>query len=197
MIKQFKDYDKTQAYGDFATLPKGGYVVKIMGASKETNSNGEYLKIGCDIAEGEYKDFFAESYKNDKREDKKWGCNFLLNLPKDDGTEKDGWTKRSFKTFTEALEDSNSNYHFDWDESKFKGLIIGGLFNEQDYEKSDGSIGTSVRMARVCTAQKIREGNYKLPEDKKIAVSTANNGNTSASGDFMSIPNNIDEELPF
>jgi len=193
MIGQFKDYDKTQAYEDYQTLPKGGYVVKIMGVSQETNSNGAYLKIGCDIAEGEYKDFYSESYRNDKRENKKWGCNFLLSLPKDDGSEKDGWTKRSFKTFTEALEESNEGYHFDWDEEKFKGKLIGGLFNEQDYSKADGSIGTATRMKRVCSVQKIREGNYKLPDDEKITPTN----NASVGTDFMSIPDGIDEELPF
>lgn len=193
MIKQFGDYQTTQSYGDYKTLPKGGYVVKIMGVSQETNSNGPYLKIGCDIAEGDYKDFFAEAYKNDKREDKKWGCNFLLSLPKDDGSEKDGWTKRSFKTFTEALEESNEGYHFDWDEAKFKGKLIGGLFNEQDFKKSDGSIGTSVRMARVCSAQKIREGNYKLPDDKKLTPTETQTTST----DFMSVPDTIEAELPF
>lgn len=191
MINQFGDYATTQSYGEFETLPKGGYVVKIMGVEKKTNSNGEYLVIGCDIAEGEHKDFFANAYRNDKREDKKWGCNFLLSLPKDDGTEKDGWTKRSFKTFTEALEESNNGYHFDWDEEKFKGKIIGGLFNIQEYQKNDGSIGSSTRMARVTSADKIRNGNFKLPEDKLLATPSTS-GNVNAN-----VGSGIAEELPF
>lgn len=39
-IKRFGDYDKTQAYGDFQPLPKGGYVVRILGATVHENSNG-------------------------------------------------------------------------------------------------------------------------------------------------------------
>ena len=31
-IKRFGDYEKTQAYGDYEVLPKGGYVVKILGS---------------------------------------------------------------------------------------------------------------------------------------------------------------------
>lgn len=42
-IKRFGDYDKTQAYGDFQPLPKGGYVVRILGATVHENSNGQYV----------------------------------------------------------------------------------------------------------------------------------------------------------
>lgn len=195
MIKQFGDYDKIQAYADFPTLPKGGYVLKIMGVSQETNSNGLYLKIGMDIAEGEYKDFFTKQYQNDTRDTKKWGCNFLLSLPKDDGSEKDGWTKRNFKTFAEALEESNNGYHFDWDETKFKGKLIGGLFNEREYQKNDGTIAKTINFAKVCSAEKIRNGDYKLPEDKLIKK--FGDSNASGMNDFVSIPEGITEELPF
>ena len=97
-IKRFGDYDNTKAYGDIPVLPKGGYVLKIIGAEVCENRNGQYIKISCDVAEGEYKDFFANEYHNQQQEDKKWHCNYLLNVPNDDGTEKDGWTKRRFKT---------------------------------------------------------------------------------------------------
>lgn len=194
MIKQFGDYATTEAYGDYATLPKGGYVLKIMGVSQKTNSLGAYLQIGMDIAEGEYKDFFAEQYKNDQRSEKKWGCNFLLSIPKDDGSEKDGWTKRSFKTFTTALEESNNGYHFDWDEQKFKGKLIGGLFNEREYQKTDGTIGRATNLDRVCAAEKIRKGDYKLPEDKLIKKS---DNNTSGMDGFVNVPEGTNEELPF
>ena len=105
-IKRFGDYEKTQAYGDYEALPKGGYVVKILGAEVCNNSVGQYVKISCDIAEGEYAGFYAKEYKAQQSEDKKWHCNHLLYIPNDDGSEKDNWTKRRFKTFTEALEES-------------------------------------------------------------------------------------------
>lgn len=193
MIKKFGDYEQTKAYTDAETLPKGAYVVKIMGATVEENSNGQYIKIGCDIAEGEFKDFYANQYKQDQREDKKWKCNYLLNVPKDDGTQEDGWTKRKFKTFTEALEDSNEGYHFDWDEKKFKGKLFGGLFNEQEYEKNDGSVGKTVKIGKVISVQALKEGKYKMPEDKILTTTNKN----SSSDTFMNLPDSIEEELPF
>ena len=42
-IKRFGDYDKTQVYGDLRAAPKGGYVVRILGATVHENSNGQYV----------------------------------------------------------------------------------------------------------------------------------------------------------
>lgn len=192
MLKPFKDYETTRAFSEFPKLPKGGYVMKIMGIAKKINSAGEYLQIGMDVAEGQYKDFYTKQYTNDTRSEKKWGCNFLLNIPKDDGSEKDGWTKSKFKTFTVALEESNSGYHFDWDESKWKGKIIGGLFNEREYKANNGNISKTANFEKVCKAEDIRTGNYKLPEDKLLDKSAA-----TPADDFISIPEGITEELPF
>ena len=194
-IKRFNDYAETKSYGDIQALPKGGYVLKIMGAEVCSNSIGQYVKISCDIAEGEYMNFFANEYKNQQTEDKKRRCNYLLNIPNDDGTEKDGWTKRRFKTVIEALEESNSGYHFDWDEKKFKGKLIGGLFNEREYLSNDGNVKRATNLAQMCTVEKIRSGKFQLPDDKLLS-SRPQQAQSSDNG-FMSIPDGVDEELPF
>lgn len=192
-IKKFKDYSTTQSYGEYRQLPKGGYVLKVLGVDLNENSVGQYVTLHCDISEGEFKDFFASDYKNQQSEDKKWHCNYFLNVPKDDGSERDNWTKRRFKTIIEAFEDSNEGYHFDWDEQKFKGKLIGGLFNAREYEKRDGSIGSSSNLAQLCKVSSIRNGTFKLPADKplkKANVSTDTDG-------FMTIPEGEDTILPF
>jgi hypothetical protein len=194
-IKRFNSYEKTQSYKDYEQLPKGGYILKIMGAEVCENSVGQYVKISCDVAEGEHKDFFAKEYKAQQSEDKKWHCNYLLNVPKDDGTEQDGWTARRFKTVIEAMEESNSGYHFDWDERKFKGKLIGGLFNEREYEKNDGTIGKATNLAQLCSVEKIRSGNYKIPADK--ALKSSNVAHPTSGDGFMNIPEGAGDELPF
>ncbi|MBQ6578991.1 MAG: hypothetical protein IJL91_14800 [Bacteroidales bacterium] len=193
-IKQFGDYANTKAYGNFPSLPKGGYVMKIMGAKVENGKYGQYVEISMDIAEGEYKDFFTKEYQNQTGEDKKYHCRYFLNVPLDDGSEKDGWTKRRFKTFTEALEDSNAGYSFDWDENRFRGLLIGALFNEREYEKSDGSIGSVINIAQVTSVDKIRSGDFTIPKDRLLNKSGS--GGTTSDG-FMKIPEGVDEQLPF
>ena len=199
MIKRFGDYEQTKAYGNYEQLPKGGYVLRILDVKQQTNSRGEYLTIAADIYEGDYMQFFTREYKNQQSEDKKWHCNFLLSIPADDGTEQDGWTKRRFKTFTEALEDSNNGYHFDWDEQKFKGKLIGGLFNEREYETQQGQIRKATNWGGVIAVDKIRSGEYTLPKDRTLDRGYAQPAaapQTTPDG-FMDIPDGLDEELPF
>lgn len=198
MIKRFGDYEQTKAYGNYEQLPKGGYVLQIKGVETRSNSNGEYLFISADIYEGDYMQFFTREYKNQQTEDKKWHCNYLLNIPKDDGSEQDGWTKRRFKTFTEALEDSNDGYHFDWDEQKFKGKLIGGLFNGREFETSQGQIRMATNWGGVTSVDKIRSGDYTLPKDRLLdrGFNRPAAPKTDSEG-FMDIPVGSDDDFPF
>jgi hypothetical protein len=196
MIKGFKDYDKVQGYQDRPQLPVGGYVMKIMGAEVKENRVGQYVQVSMDVAEGQYKDFFAEDYRAQQPQDGKdkiWHCTYFLNVPLDDGSEKDGWTKRRFKTFTDALESSNEGYHFDWDEKKFKGLMIGGLFNLREWEK-DGRTGKSTNLAQVCSVEKIRTGKYKLPKDQLLSGGSSDSAASSVPSGFTVVH---DDDLPF
>lgn len=187
--------DGVVGYGDgVAQVPKGGYVCKILQCLVKENSKGQYLELSCDIAEGEYKDVFATDYRNQSGDSsaKKWHCNAFVNVPLDNGTEQDGWTKRAFKTFIDALEDSNAGYHFDWDDSKIKGLMVGGLFVSQEYRGRDGSIRTSTTIGGWTSAQKIRDGKYKLPKDKVLKDSAPRSG-----GNDGFTPISDDSDLPF
>ena len=197
MIKGFNDFEKVQGYQDRQQLPVGGYVMRIMGAEVKENRVGQYVQVSMDVAEGEYKDFFANDYRaqDGGQRGKVWHCNYLLNVPNDDGSERDGWTKRKFKTFTEALEASNDGYHFDWDESKFKGLMIGGLFNLREWRNNEGQRGKSTNLAQVCSVDKIRSGRYKLPKDQLLSDDSAEASTSGTpSGGFTVVHDN---DLPF
>ncbi len=66
-------YNKENRRQSFETLPKGAYVCKVMNLEEVTYKNGKRgIKISFDIAEGEYKDFYAEQYRKSTSEDKHW-----------------------------------------------------------------------------------------------------------------------------
>lgn len=190
MIKK-SNLEGVRAYSDTTTIPKGGYVCRILGAVVKENRVGQYVEISMDIVEGEFKDFFANDYRA-QTEPRKWHCIHLLSVPNDDGTERDGWTKRAFKTFVDAVEGSNPGYHFDWDETGLKGKLVGCLFREEDYKASDGSIRTSTKPAAFTTADKVRAGKYRLPRDKRLSPED---------GNMTAIPSNDQpnegDDLPF
>ena len=193
MINRFNGYESVQSYSDFERLPKGGYVLKVMGASIGYSKNGnQYVLISCDIAEGEHAGFYATAYRNNPNENKRWQCNYVLTVPADDSPE---WMKRRFKTVIEAFEDSNAGYHYDWNETKLKGLAIGGVFNEREYQTDDGNIRRATNLAQLISVDKIREGKFKIPDDKLL---TPTDAAPAVNEGFMTIPDSADETgLPF
>lgn len=194
-IKKPSDYDKTEAYAERRQLPKGGYVLKVLGSEVKENSNGQYIQLGCDIVEGDFKDFYAQDWRAQTNEDKKWRCNYLLNIPKDDGSERDGWNKRRFKTVMLAFEASNEGYHWDWNSDSLKGKLIGGLFNIREYTNQQNQIRQATNLAQLTNVDAIRNGTYRLPEDKLLD----HNGGIQPDpvNEFMAIPDSDADALPF
>lgn len=189
--------DGVKGYGDgAASVPKGGYVCKILGVAVKQNRIGQYLEVSCDIAEGEYKGIFADDYRS-QPDPKKWHCVSFVNVPRDDGSEKDGWTKRSFATFIEALEGSNPGYHFDWDETKIKGLMVGGIFANSEWADREGNTRSSVSLVRWTTVEKIRTGKFKIPDDKKLKAGATGSGPSSSGFMTTEYTPVSDSDLPF
>lgn len=172
MIKKFSGYEAKMS-GQFETLPVGGYVCKIMKAEVEEFSSGSRLNVSIDIAEGEFKDFYANNYRNQQGEDKKWKGVLRIYLPKDDGSKKDEWTKRSFNNFTGVLEDANIGYRFDWNEDSLKGKTVGVLFRNEEWE-FNGKTGWTVKPFKAAPVGDIKDGKDFKIKDKPLKESSAN-----------------------
>ena len=131
-MKPFNGFEAKKSSGGRELLPAGGYVAKILNAEEISYSWGSVLLISFDIIEGQFKDFFSTDYKNQDREDKKWRGTYRLSVPKDDGSEKDGWTKRTFGNAIWSIEASNPGYHWDWNETALKGKTVGVLYRNRE-----------------------------------------------------------------
>lgn len=195
-MKQLNGYAEAKAYTEQERLPVGGYVLQIIDVKYQTNDWGDIILLSFDIAEGEHKGFFKENYNQQTGEDKKWKGTYRLRVPKDDGSEQDQWTMRRFKTIITAFEESNSNYHWNWDEQTLKGKTIGALFNNKEYELN-GRHGFFTNCHSLIAAEKIRSGKFTVPEDTLLKKGgNATQPRPDADG-FINIPDGIDEELPF
>lgn len=148
-------------------LPAGGYVAKIMDVQEQSYSWGSVLLISFDIAEGEQKDFFANDYRGQQQEDKKWRGTCRLRIPSDDGTEQDGWSKRTFNGAMWAVEASNSGYRWDWAEAGLKGKLVGVLFRDKQWEMN-GNTGWTTECCAFESVEHIRDGKFKLPKPKPL-----------------------------
>lgn len=200
-MKKFNDYETTQSYSNSEKLPVGGYVLKIANVRYEEGQNGtsDRIQLMFDIAEGDQKDFFRKQYESQTSEDKKWKGTVAIYVPTDDGSERDGWTKKSFKTIMENFEASNPGYTWNWDENSLKGNLIGGIFVDT-YTVIDGKEVKYVSLApkNIRAVDCIRSGNFKMPEAiyKNGATGNVSTGNTS-SNSFVNVTSGVEEEIPF
>ena len=203
-MKQFKGYDEAKEAAKFSgseRLPIGAYVCEIKNVKYVVGENGnsDRIDILFDITEGDYKDFFKKQYDANTSEDRKWKGRKSIYIPKDDGSQQDEWTKNSFAKWTNAFEDSNKGYKWDWKEDKWKGLKVGIVFGETGTVIEDKEIlYTEPRFA--VDIKKVKDGT--APKAKFVAKKgyTGNSHPTTTSdsgSDFVSIPEGSAEEIPF
>ena len=171
MIKQYNGA-KAQRRAAREILPAGGYVAKILDAQVQSYDFGDMLVLSFDIAEGPYAGFFKRDYNANPNEDKKWRGTVRLSIPKDDGTERDEWSKNSFNGFIYSIEDSNPGYTWDWNEAMLKGKMIGVLFRNKEWEFR-GDRGWTTECCSVDAVSVIREGKFKQPKDKPLKASSS------------------------
>jgi len=202
-MKQFSGYKEAKASASSgAKLPEGAYVCKILKVEYKPTDNPDYsdqIEIMFDVIEGEYKDFFKKQYIGNSAEDKKWKGRTLIYVPRDDGSERDTWTKNSFAKWTDAFEKSNDGYVWDWDETKWKNKIVGIVFGTTGTVLDGKNIlYTEARFA--VPAEQVRSGS--APKAKFKAKNGYGNGAPAAApattdDGWMKIPETDEPELPF
>lgn len=200
-MKPFNNYAETQVLTEQKKLPKGGYICKILNAEVKTyngrNGSFEKLEISFDITEGEHKDFYANNYRAQRSEDKKWKGVLRVYVPTDDGSESDALTKSIFKGVTTAVEESNNGYHWDWNEAGLKGKAVGIIFRNEEWEFNNRS-GWTAQPFKAVSVSAIKEGKFTVPEDKPLKNKTTASYSSAPSYDtsnFEEIATN--DDLPF
>jgi len=193
MIKQYNGY-KSERRQTREPLPAGGYVAKILDAKVQNYSFGDMLVLSFDIAEGEHKDYFRKDYAANQNEDKKWRGTFRIGIPKDDGSEKDAWSKAAFNDMIAVFE-SDPGFHWDWDETKLKGRIVGVLFRNKEWEWNDKT-GWTTECCALTTATEIRNGDFRMPKDKPLKKSGSTATATAFGSGFADLADD-DGTIPF
>lgn len=189
-------YDKSKRRKTFEQLPKGAYVIRIRGAKEEQNRSGSgtHITIAFDIAEGEYKGIYEAQFQTDTSEDKKWprDAMFYLTVPEDNSPQ---YVRDNWNTFFADLEDSNNGFVFAGELKQLKDKLIGGKFHIEQTEWN-GRIYDHTRLRWTCVADDVRNDKAgKLPADKLVAA--PKQPTSIGSNDFVTIPDDADEEVPF
>lgn len=152
-MRPIENFDKIPASGDFEKLPAGGYVLRIQAVTDDAKK--EYLAIVYDIAEGPE----AGRYKNEEAEND-YRHRFIRSYKEK--------ALGMFKAFTNALEESNPGYKWDWKEGALPGKLLGVTIGYEEYEANDGTVKERTRIASCMSASRIRKGDFKVPELRKL-----------------------------
>ena len=193
MMKPFNGFEAKKIGGSRPVLPVGGYVCNILSAKVEEYSETYHvLVLAIDVAEGDYKDFWKKDYDTNDNALKKWRGTYRVDIPRDDGSEPDTWTKRKFGNFIWAVQESNSGFTWDWDEKKLKGKKLGVLYGNKEWE-INGRSGWTTEAGGCCSVEDCRAGAFKLPKDKPLK-----NRQTPAAPDPVQLePVDDTDDLPF
>lgn len=158
--------------GDFERLEPGPYVAKVVTMTDKPEK--EYVELVYDIAEGPRAGFYSDD----------WGLQhpyahhvFLSYKDKALGM---------LKGRLEAIQVSNPGFDpfVAWDHGRldmFAGRIFGINIQEEEYERNDGKIGTSLSVCQVVPAQDVRDGKVKT-RSKKTLDGKSHNAATPKAG---------------
>lgn len=187
-MKQINNFENVQATtGEFAKLSTGGYICRITLANDipfdPSTNKGDYLKIEYDIAVGDFKNYYTEQFE---KFPKYWGGTFFRSYKEK--------ALGMFKHFIECVEKSNAGFVWTWDEKALMGKVVGLVLAEEEYENNNGEIKTRLYVAQVKTVEEIKNGDFKVPELKKIKKSTPA---PSVSAPAFTVLDDTEEGLPF
>lgn len=172
-MKPINNFENVQAFSTIENLPAGGYVCEIKKCEEKPNKNGgSHLEMLFEIAEGEYKNWFKKDWDNQTRAEKFWRGIYNQNEPAE-GSQNYEIQVKFFKAFVNAIEDSNPNYHWDWNETGLKGKKIGIVFGEREKISSRGTKYTITSATSVVSVGDIKSGNFKTPDVKRIEAAPA------------------------
>lgn len=200
-MQKLDGYNEAKTYSEFKRIEVGGYIGKICDCILKENSNGgERLEFLIDITEGEYKDYFLNIWNSDRdNKDRKWKGKFVLFVPEKGETYYESNLSK-FKTAMKCIEDSNSGYHWEWDEKSLKGKKVGLVFGEEEFETDEGTLMTFVKCRYFTSVENIRQGKFRIPQAKTLGRSenTENESASTTSNETVDtfIPVE-DDDLPF
>lgn len=190
-------WDEVQANdGDFQQLPAGGYVCRIVHAYiGKSKAGNDTLYIYLDIERGDFAGYFRRDSESLRKKfpDIKWSSNAVYSRVMLDNF---GKVSSFLKSCLLAIQNSNSGYTLNVDKfnpATLKGLLCGGIFGQEEYQKNNGDIGTKTRISFIRTVDQIENGEFKIPALKKLdKPATASGSASSLPG--QPVPN---EDLPF
>lgn len=193
-------YAETQASGDWSPVELGGHKMIIKQVNEKKSASGkDMIVVLFDFAKDDAQpEYFMEAFKNDIRPEKKWPNQATQYILTED---ENGNCSKSFKTFCTCVENSNAGFNCWKPDNSFnfdgiKGKRVGGVFGEQlDFYNGNEKKKRVLRW--FCSMDRVDGAGIPEISETKAYRERLNATGNSDGGDFVSVPEGIDEELPF
>lgn len=187
-MKQIENFrDITPVTNEYASITPGGYICRIIGVKDWEQK--EYLEIEYDIAEGNHRGYYLNLFQKFNF----WGARLMRSYKQT--------AIQYFKAFIDAVEASNKDYYFNFDERTLIGKYIGIVLGEEEYKSNSGEIKKRLYVHSVKTVKEIKEGKFKVPDFKHYQQSTnkkSSNQKQNTSGYYeYDKEEEYDDDLPF
>ena len=135
-------------------IKPGGYIMRILDVEIDNQYNR--LKLKCDIAVGPNEGY----YKRLEERAGFWGMYVSMYM--------DDKSKWKFAKTIAAIEESNSDFEWDYDgendERKLVGKLIGVVTRLKEYYGNDGAEKSKIVPYTVVSVTDIKTDNYKVPD---------------------------------
>lgn len=155
-MKRF-NLEEVEVREESLVLKPGQYLCEIIRV--EDVAEKEYLKIGFDIIDGDYKNFMSRIHANTGR----WpNAGILYKSYKQTALS-------YFKRFIVAVEKSNDNYSFNFDEQTLMHKKFVGNFGIEEWLNDEGEVRESVKLVEARSVESWKAGKIKTPAPKKLS----------------------------
>ena len=178
-------------------LPVGPYVAKVLDVTITGEEPDQQLNIWLDVEEGPFKGFFMDRYSSalEKSQYKPtYKGNYRLRIPNENNKnamypESD---VRRMNDLIYRFEKSNDGFHWDGDEQRLKGLLVGINMQEDEY---NGNVFT--RIGRLEIAGDVRKGIVQPMKPRKPREEAPNPTMIPNPVDTQSGMEMVTEKLPW
>lgn len=178
-----KNVDWNSVQDEIRSPVPGGYAAKI--TRVEDIEEKEYLRIEWEFADGEFKGVNQEVYDAFGF----WPLAFVCSYKQK--------ALRFFKGFKTAVECSNRSFVFNNDPQSLVGKFIGVVLGEEEYLTKKNEVKTRLYVAEKRSGKAIRDGDFKIPELKKLPNNANAAPNYNAPAQNYAVLDDDDAELPF
>jgi len=148
--------DGVEMTQDSLSLEPGQYLCEIIRV--EDVQEKEYLKIGFDIIDGKFKNIMSRIHSSKGR----WPASGIMYK---------SYKQKAlgyFKRFIVAVEKSNADYIFDFDEQKLLHKKFVGNFGIEEWINDSGEVVESVKLEEACSVESWKQGKIQTPAPKRI-----------------------------